>query len=120
MSTASEKIVLSGDPVGSWTSRSKRAAPSESRSENHRRNNVPWRSTARVATTPPSGGTRLNEAGRTDLSADEVRFTTKGDMLYAFVMGWPDKKVLIRPLAPTNKFLPPKVSMSNGWVAKTR
>jgi alpha-L-fucosidase len=28
-----------------------------------------------------------------------VRFTTKGDTLYAFVMGWPEYQAVIRPLA---------------------
>jgi hypothetical protein len=46
-----------------------------------------------VATAPPSIiRTRFNEAGRTDLTVDEVRFTTKGDTLYAFVMGGPRKR----------------------------
>ena len=59
--------------------------------------------------TRPSSGTRFNEAGRTDFTAEEVRFTTKGDTLYAFVMGWPDKQAFIRPLATTSTFSPPKI-----------
>ena len=31
--------------------------------------------------------------------AEVVLFTTKGNALYAFVMGWPDYRVVIRPLA---------------------
>jgi alpha-L-fucosidase len=30
-----------------------------------------------------------------------VRFTTKGNTLYAFVMGWPEKQAVIKPLATT-------------------
>jgi alpha-L-fucosidase len=30
-----------------------------------------------------------NEGKKPDLVADDVRFTTKGETLYAFVMGWP-------------------------------
>ena len=41
----------------------------------------------------------FNENKRKDLSAADIRFTTKGNTLYAFVMGWPDYEVLIRPLA---------------------
>jgi alpha-L-fucosidase len=41
----------------------------------------------------------FNENKRKDLSVTDVRFTTKGDALYAFVMGWPHYEVLIRPLA---------------------
>jgi alpha-L-fucosidase len=63
-----------------------------------------------VATAPPSSrGTRFNEADRTDLTAEEVRFTTKGDTLYAFVMGWPEKPALIKPLATTSSLSPQKV-----------
>jgi alpha-L-fucosidase len=72
----------------------------------------PWKTfgDGPVATAPPSSsGTRFNEAGRTDLTAEEVRFTTKGDTLYAFVMGWPDKQAFIRPLATTSTFSPPKI-----------
>jgi len=72
----------------------------------------PWKTfgDGPVATAPPSSaGTRFNEAGRHDLTADEVRFTTKGNTIYAFVMGWPDKLTLIKPLATSSKLSPPKV-----------
>ncbi len=41
----------------------------------------------------------FNEQERKDLTSDDVRFTTKGDTLYAFVMGWPDYAAVIQPLA---------------------
>ncbi|HEY3938644.1 MAG TPA: alpha-L-fucosidase [Bryobacteraceae bacterium] len=41
----------------------------------------------------------FNEKNRKDLTAEDVRFTTKGDVLYAFLMGWPDYQAVIRPLA---------------------
>jgi alpha-L-fucosidase len=41
----------------------------------------------------------FNEKSRKDLTAADVRFTTKGDTLYAFVMGWPEYQAVIRPLA---------------------
>jgi alpha-L-fucosidase len=41
----------------------------------------------------------FNEEKRKDLTAADVRFTTKGDTLYALVMGWPDYQAVIRPLA---------------------
>jgi alpha-L-fucosidase len=63
-----------------------------------------------VATAPSaSRGTRFNEAGRTDLTAQELRFTTKGDTLYAFVMGWPGKQAVIKPLSTTSSLSPQKV-----------
>jgi alpha-L-fucosidase len=72
----------------------------------------PWKTfgDGPVATAPSSsGGTRFNESGRKELTAEEIRFTTKGDTLYAFIMGWPEKDALIRPLATTSKFSPPKI-----------
>jgi len=44
-------------------------------------------------------GGAFNENERKDLTADDVRFTTNGDVLYAFVMGWPNYQATIKPLA---------------------
>ena len=64
-----------------------------------------------VATAPQTGeGTRFNESSRKELTVDEVRFTTRGNTLYAFVMGWPEKLVLIKPLATSGPQSPPKIS----------
>ena len=65
---------------------------------------VRWRPRA-----PPREGTRFNESGRKELTSDEVRFTTKGDALYAFIMGWPEKLALIKALATTSPLSPPKI-----------
>jgi len=62
-----------------------------------------------VATAAVSGGTRFNESGRKELTENEVRFTTKGDTLYAFVMGWPEKLALIKALATSSPLNPPKI-----------
>ena len=43
---------------------------------------------------------RFNENSRKDLTADDVRFTTKGNALYAFVMGWPGKEASIPGARP--------------------
>ncbi len=59
---------------------------------------------------PPAPGVRFNENSRKDFTAEEVRFTTKGSTLYAFVMGWPaqdssngpQKEFVVAPLATTN------------------
>jgi alpha-L-fucosidase len=50
---------------------------------------------------PESSGhsSSFNESKRKDLTAVDVRFTTKGETLYAFVMGWPEYQTIIRPLA---------------------
>ncbi len=63
-----------------------------------------------VASAPASGrGARFNEAGRRDFTAEEVRFTTKGNTVYAFVMGWPEKQTVIKPLATINTTAQTKV-----------
>lgn len=43
--------------------------------------------------------TRFNERNRKALTSEDVRFTTKGETLYAFMMGWPEREALVRPLA---------------------
>jgi alpha-L-fucosidase len=64
-----------------------------------------------VASAPPSTqGIRFNESSRKELTAEEIRFTTKGETMYAFVMGWPDKLTLIRPLATVSTPRPPKIN----------
>ena len=44
---------------------------------------------------------RFNEGVQPDLGAQDVRFTTKGRMLFAFVQGWPGESVTIRALGAT-------------------
>jgi alpha-L-fucosidase len=39
--------------------------------------------------------TNFNEKERKDLTPDDIRFTTKGEILYIFVMGVPEKQVAI-------------------------
>ena len=41
----------------------------------------------------------FNEERRQDLTAEDIRFTRKGNTLYAFIMGWPEHNPLIRALA---------------------
>jgi alpha-L-fucosidase len=49
----------------------------------------------------PSTGTEFNpnEDKKPDLSAQDIRFTTKGKTLYALVQGWPTGELVIRSLA---------------------
>jgi alpha-L-fucosidase len=42
--------------------------------------------------------TNFNENARKELTAEDVRFTTKGNVLFAFVMGVPEKRAVIGPL----------------------
>jgi alpha-L-fucosidase len=61
----------------------------------------PWKTFGNApATTAEKGEAKFNEKSRKDLTADDVRFTTKGKTLYAFVMGTPDRQVSI-PLLGT-------------------
>jgi alpha-L-fucosidase len=38
----------------------------------------------------------FNEKNRKDLTADEIRFTAKGENIYAFVMGWPAGESVVK------------------------
>ncbi|WP_263380962.1 alpha-L-fucosidase [Granulicella paludicola] len=40
-----------------------------------------------------------NEGKKPDLGAKDIRFTTKGETLYAFVQGWPEGELVIESLA---------------------
>jgi len=60
----------------------------------------PWKMFGEGPGTASSAqGGQFNENARKDLTAEDVRFTTKGGVLYAFVMGWPDYQTVIHPLA---------------------
>lgn len=58
---------------------------------------------------PSTRGPRFNEGGRTDFTAEEVRCTTKGSTLYAFVMGWPEKQAVIKSWATTSSVAQTKI-----------
>lgn len=55
----------------------------------------------------PGGG--FNESKRTSLTIDDVRFTTKGKTLYAFVMGWPEKEAIVKALGTSSPQLPGRI-----------
>jgi alpha-L-fucosidase len=59
--------------------------------------------------TSPVANTRFNENNRKDLTADDIRFTTKGNTLYAFAMGWPGAAASIPSLAIGGKYDVPKI-----------
>ena len=56
-----------------------------------------------------SGG-GMNERNRKSLTAADVRFTTKGNTLYTFVMGWPEKEAFVPALAQGGKNNVPKIA----------
>ncbi len=53
--------------------------------------------------------TGFNESQQPGLTAQDVRFTTKGKLLYAYVMGKPAADVLIEPLATDSPQQPAKI-----------
>jgi len=46
--------------------------------------------------------TNFNEKARKELGAEDVRYTSKGDVLYAFVMGMPEKRGIVPLLRDEN------------------
>jgi alpha-L-fucosidase len=52
----------------------------------------------------------FNESARKALTAEDVRFTTKGNALYAFMMGWPTGSALIKPLGSASPQAPGKIA----------
>jgi alpha-L-fucosidase len=57
----------------------------------------------------PNPREKYNENSRKDFTEADVRFTTKGKMLYAFFMGWPEKQVVIAPLATDRPYVAGKI-----------
>ena len=55
----------------------------------------------------PSGA--FNESKRKPLTAEDVRFTTKGNTLYAFIMGWPETEAVVRALGAASPQSPGKI-----------
>ena len=51
----------------------------------------------------------FNESKRKELTAADVRFTTKAGLLYAFVMDWPEKQASIPQLARGSKYAPGEI-----------
>ena len=48
----------------------------------------------------------FNEDKQKDLTAEDVRFTTKGRTLYVFVMGWPEKDAVVKSLGLASPQVP--------------
>jgi alpha-L-fucosidase len=63
----------------------------------------PWKTSGTGPSLKKSANqeTNFNEKDRKDLTAEDIRFTTKGDILYVLVMGIPEKKATV-PLNAAN------------------
>jgi alpha-L-fucosidase len=60
----------------------------------------PWKIFGQGPGTQKSGErSSFNERGRKPLTAEDIRFTTKGKTLYAFFMGWPEREAAFPTLA---------------------
>ncbi|MFL5787627.1 MAG: alpha-L-fucosidase C-terminal domain-containing protein, partial [Flavisolibacter sp.] len=71
----------------------------------------PWKifgegpATDNINTKKNSGGQQFNENSRKLLTEEDIRFTTKGNVLYAFFMGWPaSKEVNIKALGTNSSY----------------
>jgi alpha-L-fucosidase len=59
----------------------------------------PWKTFGAGPGIDSAAGGGMNERNRKDLTAADVRFTKKGNFLYAFLMGWPGAEATIPSLA---------------------
>ncbi len=63
------------------------------------------------AAAAPMSGAGFNEGKGKPFSAADIRFTAKGDAVYAFVMGWPqDGKVLVKSLRSATPHLNKRIA----------
>ena len=56
----------------------------------------PWKVFGEGPGTQLKADAAFNENARKDLTAEDIRYTTKGPTLYAFVMGWPEREAVLR------------------------
>ena len=70
----------------------------------------PWKIYgAGPSTQETNADAKFNEKNRKQLTAEDVRFTTKGQTLCAFIMGWPEKQALIETLGTNAKHVAGRV-----------
>ena len=58
----------------------------------------PWRVYGEGPTRVKGG--MFTDTERTDFTGRDIRFTTRGDVLYAIVLAWPGAEAIIRSLSP--------------------
>src|ERR1019366_2187921 len=56
----------------------------------------PWKVFGEGPGTKLKADAAFNEGGRRGVTAENIRLTTKGKTLYAFVMGWPAQEAVLR------------------------
>ena len=63
-----------------------------------------------IANSKPLSGQGFNEGAAKSFTAEDIRFTAKGDVLYATFFGWPEnKKVVIKSLAKNSEHFPKEI-----------
>ncbi|MGA2114634.1 MAG: alpha-L-fucosidase [Bryobacteraceae bacterium] len=78
----------------------------------------PWKISGEgpgIRKTAPGGGfagtaEHFNENQRVDLTGADIRFTTEGDTLYAFAMGWNPRETRIGALGPSRRLEQRKIA----------
>jgi alpha-L-fucosidase len=84
--TIDEKEEAIVDRIAAWTARNGEAIFGTR----------PWRRFGEGPTRPAEG--MLNEDQAKPFTAEDIRFTRKGDVLYAILLDWPEREVAIRSL----------------------
>jgi len=69
----------------------------------------PWKIYGEGPATKVVAGGGFNESKKPDLTADDIRYTTKGPALYAFVQGWPGAELVLPALGTASAQSPAKV-----------
>ena len=71
----------------------------------------PWKIYGEGPSTLVKTGAGMNEDEKPDLTAQDFRFTTRGEMLYVFVQGWPQGEFVIQALGRASAQAPGRVAM---------
>lgn len=70
----------------------------------------PWKIYGEGPSTKVVGGEGFNESKKPDLTSEDIRFTTNGPNVYAFLQGWPSTMAVIAALRTTSPQNPPKIT----------
>jgi alpha-L-fucosidase len=70
----------------------------------------PWKIYGEGPSTKIVAGSGFNEGKKPDLTANDIRFTTKGSVIYAFLQGMPRGAATIQALGTASPQNPPKIT----------
>lgn len=82
----------------------------------------PWKLSGEGPALLTVAGGGFNESKKPDLGAQDVRFTTKGPTLYAFVQGWPEGEFIVKALGTGSAQTPGKIEQVEmlGWTERLK